>query len=163
MGQASDDYREPGPPAPWEHPAVRRLVRRVTTAFVLVMAVAAVIAIAVFGQMVRSTTATGWSVSRAVALAEGCRDYRQTYPDRGYPASLAELAKETNGIGPFVDDGSLVDGWGRPFRYALVPNGDGELEPYIWSEWTHSDGRTTLHGAKLTADGKVIPFGPPAD
>src|SRR5262245_12829299 len=118
MSQVSDDYREPGPPALWEHPAVRRLVRRGTTCFVLVMVVAA--AIAVFGQKVRSTTLTGESVSRAMALAEGCRNYRQTYPDRGYPASLAELAKETNGIGPFVDDSSLTDGWGRPFRYAVV-------------------------------------------
>jgi type II secretory pathway pseudopilin PulG len=159
---ARDDYAEPGTLAPWEHPAFRRRVRAVVIALVLIGVAIGVVALVVFGQKVRSDTLTGRSVNRAMSLAEGCRNYRLTYPDRGYPAALADLAQETNGVGPFADDESLTDGWGHPFRYALVPNADGQLEPYIWSERT-SNGRTTLHGAKLAADGTVVPFGLPAD
>jgi hypothetical protein len=36
------------------------------------------------------------------------------------------------------------------------------LEPHIWGERTYN-GRITLHGAKLAADGTVVPFGLPTD
>jgi hypothetical protein len=159
MGQEHDDYREPGRPTAWERPEFRRRVWTAAITSVLVVVVGVVVI--VFGQKVRSVTFTGDTVARARALAEACRGYRQTYPDRNYPATLAELAKESDGVGPFYD-GELTDGWGNPFRYALVPNAGGELEPHIWGERTWN-GRTTLHGAKLAADGTVVVFGLPND
>ena len=86
----------------------------------------------------------------------------ETYPDKGYPTVLADLALVIHGVGPFVDDRDLKDGWGNPFRYALVANPAGELEPHIWAEVTRN-GRTILYGAKVAADGTIVRFGPRED
>ena len=63
-----------------------------------------------------------------------------------------------------MDAHELTDGWGSPFRYAVVANKAGELEPYVWTERTNADGRTTLIGANVKSDGTVVRFGmPPKD
>jgi hypothetical protein len=70
------------------------------------------------------------------------------------PARLADL--------PGIPSRDLVDAWGNPFRYAVVPNAAGQMEPYVWTERTQ-DGKTTLIGAKVAADGTVVRFGLPED
>jgi hypothetical protein len=160
MDPERENYREPGSVPLWERPAVRRRAWAGGIAGFLIGA--AVLAVVAFGGKMRSTSATSWSVERAMNLADGCRRYRLVYPEKGYPASLADLAQPIPGGGPLVDVDDLTDGFGHPFRYALVPNAAGELEPHIWAERTY-DGKTTLHGAKLAADGTIVPFGVPAD
>jgi hypothetical protein len=62
---------------------------------------------------------------------------------------------------PLLDGGdrALCDSWGEPFKYALVPNEEGILEPYVWFERT-KDGKTTLFGAKWSIrENEVVTFG----
>jgi len=101
----------------------------------------------------------GWSMNRAEALAFACREYYRQNPDKKYPATLADLKKPPPWFDwPAIQDYEFTDAWENPFRYALVPNADGELEPHVWTEMTR-DGRTTLLGVKLTADGVPVRFG----
>jgi hypothetical protein len=63
-----------------------------------------------------------------------------------------------------MDPDDLADAWGNRFRSAIVPNSAGVLEIYIWTEWIDDNGRTTLIGAKASADGTTTRFGlPPKD
>ncbi|HJZ53473.1 MAG TPA: hypothetical protein VKE74_00855 [Gemmataceae bacterium] len=103
--------------------------------------------------------------SRAVLQAEGliaaCEAFRE-HPDSGkkYPATLAELVNPPWGGSSYLKhrEQDLIDPWGNPFKYAIVPNEKGEPEVYVWTELTR-DGKTTLLGAKQTADGKTHLFG----
>ena len=124
--------------------------------------VVGLVAIVAFGLKSRGDAATRLTVHRATAVVNACRTYRGLHPDRGYPPTLADLSNPPPGDGPVIDAASLTDGWGNPFRYALVPTAAGLLDAYVWAEHTR-DGRTTVHGAKITADGVVVQFGQPDD
>lgn len=125
----------------------------------------------VLGALTRQTDTNAnpiLTAHKARDLVLACRAYRQ-HPGSGgrYPATLADLLAPPFGGGPLLVEGEdpsnvLTDPWGNPFKYALVPNADGEPEPYVWAERT-KDGATTLIGAKLTAEGEVVAFGLPPD
>ena len=44
-------------------------------------------------------------------------------------------------------EADLFDPWGKPYRYAVIPNAKGEQEVYVWGERT-VDGQLKLLGAK---------------
>jgi hypothetical protein len=103
------------------------------------------------------------SIHRATNLAEASRIYYLNNPAKSYPANLQDLLNPPTGMGPFIDGPrDLVDGWDKPFRYALVPNADGVLEPWVWTEFTWK-GKTTLIGATMKSDGTLVRFGLPND
>jgi hypothetical protein len=158
-----DDYAEPGPPPLWERPAIRRWAIR-SGLVGLSIVLGAIIFVAVTARVTAVSSPIHLTFSRAGELAFACREYRDRHPDRLYPVKLTDLAVPSVSGGPFIDNSerSFTDGWGNPFRYALVPNAAGELEPHIWAERT-VDGKTTLHGAKLAADGTVVTFGVPEE
>jgi hypothetical protein len=103
------------------------------------------------------------TIDKAKTLVLACQAYRKD-PKSGqaYPATLADLLHPPSGGEPILYEGAneLVDCWGRPLKYALVPNDHGEPEPYVWAERT-VNGKTTLIGAKGTADGEITLFGLP--
>jgi hypothetical protein len=104
---------------------------------------------------------------RAEECVWACRKYSRQ-PDAGgkYPARLADLLAPPFGGESMLEaweKDSLIDPWGNPYKYALVPNADGTPEPYVWTEREAPHGRTTLIGAKLTAQGEVVAFGLPRD
>ena len=103
------------------------------------------------------------AIDQARYLAIGCEMYYE-HPKSGgkYPEKLADLIHPPFGDGPFVEDHSsdLIDPWGNPYKYALVQNENGKWEPYVWAERT-VDGKTTLLGAKWTANGEAQLFGLP--
>jgi hypothetical protein len=102
-----------------------------------------------------------WSVQRAENLVVACQIYRRGTPNGQYPATLADLRKPPSGVDlSWVQDDDLNDVWGTPFRYALVPDANSELEVHIWTEWIR-DGKLTLLGVKLPANGPAVPFGLP--
>ena len=75
-------------------------------------------------------------------------------PDRGHPTLLSDLH------GWSEDD--LKDGWGQPFHCAAVADPAGnDPDIYVWTDWVHDDGRVTLLGARVSADGKATEFGGP--
>jgi hypothetical protein len=81
-------------------------------------------------------------------LATACKAYRRV-PESGnqYPKQLGELLDPPFGGPPFIEGGerALLDAWGRPYKYVLVKNADGELEPCVWAEWEYN-GRPTAAG-----------------
>lgn len=85
------------------------------------------------------------------------------YPNGNYPAKLEDIRRSLPGREAGEEANyELLDAWGNPFHYVVVPNAKGLSEVYIWAEWTR-DGKTTLHGAKLTAGKSVVKFGLPED
>src|SRR5262245_8615791 len=80
------------------------------------------------------------SLHRTIDFAKACRAYSLNSEDNSYPSKLTDIIR-------YLEKPDLTDAWGNPFRYALIPNPDGVLEPYIWSERVQS-GRVTLHGVK---------------
>ena len=167
-----EDYAEPGTPPAWDRSAVRR--RFYTFALGgLLLVVAGVLVFLLLS--VKSTDRyynVHMSLHRAKVLAQACEVYREHRPDNVYPATLSDLTRPVPGGGPGQSltpardarpaSKSPTDAWGNPFRYALVPNAAGELEPHVWAERTRN-GKTTLHGAKLASDGTVVVFGLPED
>jgi hypothetical protein len=103
------------------------------------------------------------AINEAGLLIEACQAYRR-HPESGgkYPTNLADVIRPPIRSDPFLEDSGrvLIDPWGNPFRYALVPNENGEPEPYVWAERV-KDGKLTLIGAKGTAAGKTKLFGLP--
>ena len=152
-----EDYGEPGAPPLWERPAVRRRVLKIGIVGLLLFGLGVLLVVFLTSRWSDRHYMTHLSISRATDAAEACRIYRDLHPKGMYPAKLADLL-------PFLDNSerSLKDAWGDPFRYALVLNPAGVLEPHFWTERTR-DGKTTLHGAKLAADGTVVRFGVPED
>lgn len=104
------------------------------------------------------------SIGRADEALMACECYRLRHPKKGYPGTLDELCEEKDGEGPFLSnpERALFDAWGNRLHYALVRNSSGNLEPYVWAERVR-DGRITIHGVKLTADGQRVVFGLPKD
>jgi hypothetical protein len=104
------------------------------------------------------------SMIDAEKFARACRIYHDRHPDQRYPDKLSDLQNPPASVGHLLDNPNpdFRDAWGNPFRYAVVPNAAGVLEPYVWAEWTR-DGKTTMHGAKLAADGTIVRFGLPED
>jgi hypothetical protein len=153
-----EDYAELDARPPW----VRRFVlRRVLPIGTLILALSALIVIGAITKTYPGRGPIGVTCARATTIVKACRNYRQYCPEGRYPATLAELIRPPSGCGPFLDnEEDLIDGWEKPFRYAVVPNEAGELEPYVWTEWTRG-GKTTLIGAKLSANGTVVRFGRP--
>jgi hypothetical protein len=104
-------------------------------------------------------------VYRAVLQAKGltlaCEAYHEN-PSSGnkYPAKLADLHSPPFGGSSFLRNGEedLLDPWGNPFKYAVVPDAKGEPELYVWSEQT-VDGKLQFIGAKRTAGGSTVLFG----
>jgi hypothetical protein len=143
---------------------LRFLTRRVLPIGILVLLIGG-IALIFFGFKTDRHYNTHVSIMRAEVLARACRDYSRHSPDGRFPVGLTDLRSPPPGDDRRVldDDGSdLTDTWGTPFRYAVVANETGQLEPYVWAERT-VDGKTTLLGAKIAADGSVIRFGQPTD
>src|SRR5262245_33556450 len=145
-----EDHREPVPPTisqPW-------LTSR---QFWTIFAVFSLLVLAVLALVQKAPTVVNQdrnfdvSVVRAHQLLRACETYRLKSSSNSYPTKLADVVR-------YLEDPSLADSLGNPFHYALVPNADGELEPYIWVERVR-DGKTTLSGAKRTAEGKEISFG----
>jgi hypothetical protein len=100
------------------------------------------------------------SQMNAQHVAKACELFRKYESfDGRYPQSMGDLI---HGDGkPLLDGGdrALCDSWGEPFKYALVPNEEGILEPYVWFERT-KDGKTTLFGAKWSIrENEVVTFG----
>jgi hypothetical protein len=113
-----------------------------------------------------ATTYDGYSksdqaVMQAANLTQVCEAYR-VHPNSGkkYPATLADLASPPFGGSSFLKYGKddLIDPWGNPFKYAIVPNEKGEPEVYVWTERI-VDEKLMLLGAKRTADGETHVFG----
>jgi len=103
----------------------------------------------------------GRAIHESHGFVHGCWSYRERTPGRKFPAKLSELLlRSPEGVGPFMDtrDDTCDDPWGNPYKYALVPNENGELEPYVWAERIEN-GKAKLYGAKCSADGTVTQFG----
>lgn len=101
------------------------------------------------------------SITRSRSIVEACIEYRRLPGSQGnFPASLAELQKPLFHGMPLIDEYHLRDGWGKPLRFAVIVNAEGEPEVYAWAEHDH-DGKVLLHGAKAGTDGRVIDFGMP--
>jgi hypothetical protein len=156
-----EDYAELDARPPW---VLRFMLRRVLPIGTVILVLVTVLVISAITKVSDRHYSIHLSLSRARTLVEACRIYRQQCPGGKYPATLAELRKPPPGYGPFLGDPErdCIDAWEIPFRYGLVPNETGELEPYVWTERTR-DGKTTLIGAKLAADGTVTLFGRPDD
>ena len=112
-------------------------------------------------------TPTGQAISQSKLLLQMCEYYRDhsANPQRGkFPTTLAELAKPPFDGAQFLTKGErdLIDPWGNPYRYAVIPNTKGEPEVYVWGERT-KNGKLTLHGAKRRADGEIELFGRPEE
>jgi len=97
----------------------------------------------------------GKAIHESSRFVQACWIYREHTPGQKFPAKLSEVL-------PLMElrDDKSDDPWGNPYKYALVPNEKGELEPYVWAE-TIVDGKLKLHGAKCKSDGTVIRFGFP--
>jgi hypothetical protein len=152
-----DDYAEPYPPLPPRPGVIKRRALRFGIGILIAGIGAILFFFACVLEIRDGITPTKLSISRANDAAEACRIYYLNNPERKYPTTLAELGSLLSDV-----DEDIRDGWGNPLHYALVPNAESELEPYVWAERIRN-GRTTLHGAKLTADGKTVVFGWPED
>jgi hypothetical protein len=154
-----DDYRELDTRPPW---VLRFMVRRVLPVGICLLVVGVVIVLIVLSRPDDGYSPRLATLHRAENIALACQWYARQSPDGKYPATLAELQKPmTPGRAPWVDE--IADAWGTPFRYALIPNESGVLEPYIFTERT-CEGRNTILGAKVAADGTIVVFGrPPKD
>ena len=145
------DYAELDARPPW---FLRFLVRRALPVGLVLLGLGVIATLNVDYKQSDRYYATHKSIAQAEKLAKICHLRRGL--DRQYPAKLADL--------PGMDARELTDGWGNPFRYAVVLNEAGEWEPHVWTERTDAEGRTTLIGAKAKADGTVVRFGmPPKD
>lgn len=106
-------------------------------------------------------TRSSQAVLQARGLLLACEAYHET-PKSGkkYPAKLADLHTPPFSGGSFLRNGEddLIDPWGNPFKYAVVPDAKGEPELYVWSERT-VEGKLTLIGWKRTAGGSTVLFG----
>jgi len=108
----------------------------------------------------QGATRESYIAFRARHIVGACWEYRENPKSGGkYPATLGDLVKPPwGGPSPLPDsEKDLACPWvdDERFRYALVSNGKGELEPYVWAEWT-VDGRTKLIGAKWNGQGVVL-------
>jgi len=162
-----DDYADPDSRTPLVSSTLKRRLRRIGIVTLMLVGLAVIVLLilaVVFPTISDRHYSTHVTTQHAEHLAAACRAYYQHSPDKKYPAKLTDLLKPPGDIGPLVHnpDEAFLDAWGQPFRYALVPNEDGELEPYVWTERTRN-GRTKLIGAKYTADGKKVVFGLPED
>jgi hypothetical protein len=153
------DYVEPYPPLATRPQSIRRHLYTIGIA-ALVLLAATLVTLKLATKVRDGLSPVKVSIVRASELTEACQIYRDCNPAKTYPEKLEDLLHPTFYAGPFVSDHILKDGWGDPFRYALVPNADGELEPYVWTERV-MDGKVTLYGAKRTADGKSLLIGWP--
>ena len=154
------DYVEPFPPLATRPKSMRRHLNSAAIVALVLLATGLV-------TLKLITKADGWnpvnaSISRADELTLACQTYRDYNPAKSLPEKLVDLLNPPFDAGPFISDHALKDGWGNPFRFALVPNSDGELEPYVWTERV-VDGKVTLYGAKRTADGTRLLIGWPED
>jgi hypothetical protein len=128
--------------------------------------VLSVIAVVVFFANPRylGPTRTSDRIFEVKRIIYACEAYRFSPSNTGNkpPAKLADLIHPPFEGGPFVRDAEadLLDPWGNPYRYALVPSAEGKFDAYVWSERV-VDGRLTLIGAKLQADGGTHFFGLP--
>jgi hypothetical protein len=159
-----DDYREPYPPEPTKPWLLRRQRRYDFAIAALILVAGGLTFLRWVTKTMPGLSPTRVSINRASDVAEACESYRSNSPSHSHPASLDDLRKPLPGFGLLLADPEhdLCDHWGNPFRYAVVPDADGQPEVYVWFELT-SDGKTTLHGAKRTAHGKLIRFGLPGD
>jgi hypothetical protein len=134
---------------------------------VLIVLLLAVISLALSTSMTDKYYNTHKAIAQSRFLVGMCEAYRNysANPQRGkYPATLTELVKPPFDGGQFVVEGErdLIDPWGNPYRYAVIPNAKGEQEVYVWCERT-VNGKLTLHGAKRRADGEIELFGRPEE
>jgi hypothetical protein len=149
-----EDYAELDARPAW---FVRLPTRRRTLVAVIVLAAGAVLLI-YFGQYQTDRHYNAHvSIMDAESLAR--TSFYKNKRNGQFPARLADVQADTD-----IAEHRLIDAWGKPFRYAVVPNEAGELEPYVWTEQIDADGRTTLIGAKVRPDGSAVRFGlPPKD
>jgi hypothetical protein len=87
---------------------------------------------------------------RARALETACEAYRAN-PQSGnaLPRALNDLAAPPFGGASFLRNGAadLLDPWGQPYKYKVVPAQNGFPLPYIWTERT-VNGKTRVIGTK---------------
>jgi hypothetical protein len=96
-------------------------------------------------------------------IAKACREYSKHPAAAGrFPGKLHDLISPPFEAKSFIDGGrrAIIDPWGKPYKYAIVPNPDGVPEVYIWTDWA-DDRAITLRGAKVTAEGEIVLFGRP--
>jgi hypothetical protein len=106
-------------------------------------------------------TRTSQALLQARGLIVACEAYHENPKSGGkHPATLADLYSPPFGGGSYLKNGGddLIDPWGNPFKYAVVPDAKGEPELYVWSEQT-VDGKLKFIGAKRTARGSTVLFG----
>jgi|SRR5579883_997291 len=98
---------------------------------------------------------------RTVVLA--CQSYRKANEAGGsFPSRIADLMRPPFGGPPVLEDRTVKDGWGKPLRYAVVVQENGDEEVYVWAE-RDTPGAVEIFGAKGTADGRIVLFNRPAD
>jgi hypothetical protein len=104
------------------------------------------------------------AIIHATSLTSACRAYYLSPRSGGtYPAKLMDLIEPPFGGSSFVDGGDknkLISCWGQPYKYAVIPNEQGEPEFYVWAEHV-VDGELRIHGAKRTAAGAAVRIGGP--
>lgn len=144
-----EDYADNDLPRPW---FLRFLFRRLLPISVLLLLIGTVVVALFVGTYSDKHYMTHKTISDAANIVGEL--YLQKNAGREYPVKLTDFK--------LIDVTSRNDAWGNPFRYALVTNEAGEIEPHVWSERT-IDGKTRLIGAKVTADGTVVRFGLPTD
>lgn len=125
----------------------------------LVVAFMALVGLAVSTTRVLMTKRSHQAVLQAKGLILACEAYHAQSGEK-YPTKLADLIVPPFGGSSFVRNGEddLLDPWGRPFKYAVVPDGNGDPEVYVWAERT-VDGKLLFIGAKRTASGRTELFG----
>jgi hypothetical protein len=129
---------------------------RVVVALVLIIGVT----VCLLASLTTAPPDTELAVYDAEAILRAYRAYSAKSGGQ-YPGRLADLVNPPWGgqaliVHPNRDP--LIDPWGNSYKYALVPNENGQLEPQVWAERTNNV-TITLHGARLSADGTTVQFG----
>src|SRR5262245_13183671 len=79
-------------------------------------------------------TRSGTAVLHASGLLSACEAYRMHPAAKGkFPATLADLVTPPFGGTGYLKYGpqDLIDPWGNPYRYAVVPDDRGEPVAYV--------------------------------
>jgi hypothetical protein len=149
MADQRDDYRDFDARPPW---VARFWTRRRIVVVVAGMCAGAVVLFWLSQHKTDRHYSTYLSIMDAESLARA--SFYKNKRDGRFPTQLSVVRS-----GSDIAEHRLIDPWGKPYRYAVVPNEAGELEPYVWTERIDANGQATMIGAKVRPDGTVVRFG----
>ena len=151
MSDQREDYRELDARPPW---LLRFWTRRRIVVALTALGAGTVVLICLSQYKTDRHQNIYVSVMNAESLARA--SFQKNKRNGQFPARLSDVRSGTD-----IAEHRLIDAWGKAFRYAVVPNEAGELEPYVWTERIEADGRATIIGAKVRPDGTAVRFGLP--